>query len=395
MRIRKKLPVWYTHAAKLNAAFRFGASNRDTLSRDMRSVAAVSLLLCANAAAAPVRSASAEEVFQLVSTALATYYADRDLADELDKTALTDRLPADAIAVLRREGIGPSTLSSLESLRERSASLPAPSAALVDLSIPSVTDQRDIFHRIDTFARGYVKSLPNFFCVSATRFVESGKRTDRNAGAVDKHAAWKHPQIITEEVRYVDGADSYKTTLVNGKPDGRPMAEIRTAYTRGDFGSMLTITIDPASGAHFFWDHWELLHGQRVAVYRYSVDQERSQYRVCCTSAGNVTRNGFVLTENRRTAWMSAYRGYLYAMAESGAVVRQTVENVDIPTTSDLSEGRHLFEYSRVNLNGTDYWLPTHAVHYIRDAGYRWESEIEFSKYHKFGADTSITFPTN
>ncbi len=370
-------------------------SNRDTLGTAMRSIALVSMLLCATAAAAPGPRTSAEQVFQRVSTALATYYNDHDLAEELSRTTLTGRLPGDAITVLQKEGVGPSTLAALQSLRERSASLPASAAAVVDLSIPSVTEERDTFHRIDMFVRGYAKSLPNFFCLSVTRFVESGKRTDGGCGKADKRADWRHPQTVTEEVRYVDGADSYNTTLVNGKPDSRSMAEIRNAYTRGDFGSMLTMTLDPASAARFFWDHWETLHAQRVAVYRYSVDQEHSQYRVCCTSAGLVRRNGFIVPENRRTAWMSAYRGYLYAVPDNGAVVRLTVENFDIPATSDITEARHLYEYSRVNLNGTDFWLPSRAVHYVRAGGYRWESEMEFSKYHKFGADTSITFPTN
>jgi hypothetical protein len=358
----------------------------------MKCFGIVSVLACAVVLGAPAAPASAEDIFQLVSTALATYYSDRDVAEELSRIVLRERLMPEAISVLAKQGAGPLTLAALAALRQRSAALPSPRDAIVDLSTPTAADQRDMFHRVDLYARGYAHGLPNFLCASETRFADSGKRTDRPPAA-DKRVEWRHVETVTEDVRFADGADSYRTVRVNGKPDSRPMQDIREQFTRGDFGSILTITLDPASAARFFFDHWELLHGTRVAAFRYAIDQEHSQYQVCCTSAGTIVMNG--IQQARRTKWISAYRGYIYAIPDSGVILRLTVENVDIPRTSDLSEGRHLFEYARVNLGGGDYWLPSTAIHYLRNGGYFWESRITFSNYHKFGADTSISFPTD
>jgi len=45
----------------------------------------------------------------------------------------------------------------------------------------------------------------------------------------------------------------------------------------GDFGTMLKEVFEPSSVAHFEWDHWGTLRGQRVMAFSYTVSQARSQ----------------------------------------------------------------------------------------------------------------------
>ena len=155
----------------------------------------------------------------------------------------------------------------------------------------------------------------------------------------------------------------------------------------------MAITFAESSQARFQWDHWESMQGRRVAVFSYSIDRPHSQYWVCCVAIGSMTVNG--LSRPRYKRWLSAYRGYVYADADSGSIVRFTLRNVDIPAEYDLQDNRNLVDYSTIPLGGKTFLLPIHAIHYTRKASGRTRDEIQFANYRKFDADTTIQFPTD
>jgi hypothetical protein len=376
-------------------------------------VVALLLFLVVPGRASTAKQMSAEDIFQLVSTALAGDDNDEACARRIEAIELSEQLSGDAIQVLKAEGAGPLTLQALDELQARSADLPPPAEpVIIAEASPTPERQQEMLTKITDYALGYLSTLPNMSCTETTRFSSYGTASDlagSRKGRENSPDGWRLEDTVVEDVDYAEGVETYRTRTLNGAPEDRPVTDIRGSYSRGEFGSVLQVTFAPASQTRFQWDHWERLRRQRVAVFSYSIDRAHSHYWVCCNSMGSMTING-VRREQRQT-WTSAYRGYVYADADTGIIVRFTLRNVDIPPDYNMVDARNLLDYSPVTLAGQQFWLPVSGIHYSRsatgrrrltskklghppDSPSRWRDEIQFSNYRRLGAESTITFPT-
>ena len=256
--------------------------------------------------------------------------------------------------------------------------------------------QKTILAKITDYAAHYVGTLPNMSCTETTRFTSSGHESGllgARKPAAKLADGWRLEDTLVEDVDYYEGTETYHTRKLNGAVENRPIARLRGAFSRGEMGSVLGQTFEPASQAQFEWDHWENLHGRRVAVFRFSIDRDHTQYWVCCVSTGSMTVNG--VTRRRFKKWMSAYRGFVYADPDSGSILRFTFRNVEIPAEYNLQDARNLMEYSTVTLSGRSFLVPNRAIHYSRSEKGQMRDEILFTNYRMFGADSNISFPTD
>ena len=345
------------------------------------------------AAGAERTAVSASGAYQQIVQSLSLGYSDEAIAYEVDGLESTERLDDSSIKVIERQGAGPLTLHAIDALRHRSAGLPAPvqtPVTLEPLLQPEV--EQALIEKMAAYASNYLRSLPDFLCSETTHFFLSGK-PPANLTKKTKFkttAIWRLDQTVTEDVGYYHVAEHHHTLLVDNVADSRPIQKIRSNYSRGEFGEVLGLTFDPASKAQFHWDHWENRGQKRLAVFWYSVARENSEYTVCCASMGTITVNGF--PQKQLKSWASAYRGFLYADPDTGAIERFTLRNVDIPTWVDMDAAGNWLDYTEVNLNGQTYRLPSKAVHHTQVRNYRTRDEIEFSNYRKFTAESTIIF---
>jgi hypothetical protein len=345
--------------------------------------------------AAPRVRISAEQLLTLLAERHTVDTGDREIADELKGVELTTRLPADAIPILSKQDFGSMTMGRLKALVAQSADLPAPKEAIItEDAPPDEATRKDMLDRMTSFASAYVNGLPRFMCLETTRYFSSGllvkpsKAKSRNRKGPD---AWNLIQKITEEVRYHDGAEEYRTKFIDDQPSTMALADVQGSFSRGEFGTILNETFDPKSQARFDWNHWETVQGKRMAVWSVRVSREHSRYIVCCISLGTVTVGG--VRRPQRKSWAAAYSGLLYSDPETGAIRRFAFRNVDIPEGYNLDDGRTLLDFEKVTLNARQVWLPRHALHYTRQAFYRNKNEIEFTDFHSFEADSVIAFP--
>ncbi|HTP89236.1 MAG TPA: hypothetical protein VMJ34_19935 [Bryobacteraceae bacterium] len=352
-------------------------------------------VLIMHAWAAPDRGATAEEVFQNISRALITSDDDEETTRVIENAQPSERIDADAVRVLKEQWAGPRTMRALENLQARSANLPAPADAVVTTAGGAdEARQKAILAKITEYASHYVSALPNMSCTESTRFTssghESGLRGTRKPSA-KLTDGWRLEDTVVEDLDYYQGTETYHTRSLNGAPEARPMGQIRLSYSRGELGSVLADTFDPASETQFVWDHWENLQGRRVAVFRFAIDRDHTHYWVCCVSTGSMTVNGIV--RRRYKKWMSAYRGFVYADPDTGSILRFVFRNIEIPAEYNLQDARNLIEYSTVTLSGRTFLVPVRGVHFSRTQKGQVRDEIEFTNYRVFGADSSISFP--
>ncbi len=327
---------------------------------------------------------------------------DKQMAAEIRKLQLTEKLTDKTIIDLQAQGAGPKTVEALKELRDKTKNLKptgqdltsspatAPDNTLsapagmgtASLAVkapvippPDSIKQQQILDQIKEYAHNYTGSLPNFMCVEVTnQFVDRRSLGDyRGSGK------------ILAKVSYKEGQESYEVFSVNGKLMDTTMANVHSggAVSTGEFGSLLREIFDPNSQAEFNWDHWGTLRGRRMAVFSYSIDSGHSNWSI---SYGDPPDQQRIIT---------AYQGLVYADADTGEVSRIKFVAVNIPHSFPVSATSEQLDYDLVDISGQKYVVPLAAKLWMKGDSGSTRNDIEFRAYRKFGTDFNIKYETD
>ncbi|MES1260146.1 MAG: hypothetical protein ABUS49_00315, partial [Acidobacteriota bacterium] len=232
-------------------------------------------------------------------------------------------------------------------------------------------DQEKILAEVREYALNYTKSLPNFICLQVTR------------RSVDPHyqpgsrGSWSPSDTIHEKLSYFDQQEKYEAISVNGNAMfGKTWETLGGSISRGEFGSLLRDVFEPATDAIIVWDHWATWDGKLAYVFRYTVLQPRSHYSVDYEKKDHV---------------VPGYHGLVYVEKGRNVILRLTIDP-DMPTGFPVQEIHQEIKYGYFPINGQEYLLPLTSAVQSRAGSYGSRNEIEFRKYQKYSADTSIKF---
>jgi hypothetical protein len=154
------------------------------------------------------------------------------------------------------------------------------------------------------------------------------------------------------------------------------------AVSTGEFGSLLREIFDPKSEAEFGWEKWATLRGRRMAVFNYAIDSGHSNWSIAYGS-------GEAHDEQRI---ITAYRGLVYADADTGEVDRIRFEAVDIPRTFPVTATTEQLDYDLVDISGQKYVCPMAAKLWMKSSDGTLKNDIEFRGYRKFGTNFDIKY---
>ncbi|MBM3735190.1 MAG: hypothetical protein FJW39_05325 [Acidobacteria bacterium] len=319
---------------------------------------------------------SVNQLVQFIRSSVQLKHPDKQVAAQVRKLALTDRLEDRIIEDLQGLGAGPRTVEALQGLRDQSkaltpAMIAAPKAPAPPIPPPSADEQNKVLAAARDFALNYSKQLPNFICTQVTtRYVDpSGLEF------------WQKADVITSKVSFFEQKEDYKVILVNSQPVTQDVhiSQVGGFTTAGEFGSMLKEIFEAESEAAFTWTRWTTLRGQRNHVFGFQVRQDKSKRTVSYQKTMVVT---------------PGYRGSIYVDANTNMITRVRLDH-DLPPTFPITQAVIDLDYDLVDIGGVGaYMLPLRHVARIREAKLLQKNEAEFRMYRKFGADTSITFET-
>jgi hypothetical protein len=218
--------------------------------------------------------------------------------------------------------------------------------------------QQALLDRVAEYARDHERRLPDFVCTRITR------RSQDKSGAGDH---WQLLDTLEEEVTFTAGRESYKVLKHNGKPV-KPTAHVTSGFrSAGEFGTILAGIFAADSHTTFQWDP--------AGAFRFRVAREHSDYKI--TQAAKRVAVGF--------------GGLLYPAGDSGAVERLHVET-DEPEGLIVGGVTTDVQFIEVNIAGQPYRLAGRAETRVRRQKILLKREMEFRDYHKYTADTSVTF---
>jgi VWFA-related protein len=334
----------------------------------MRRLAVLTFLLLAAVPAFSSAQLSVRELKALIVAARTKGQSDAEMAAEVARVGMTERLTEAALDDLRAPGLGPKTASVLELLEDDSEFLNSSGGETSSVRPLTRSQAAEVLAKARE-AAGYNHNLPQFICDKVIRRFDNQPtlRTDAWLRLGELHLE----DVVTSEA------------VLNG---GRELSVAGTAAglsTWGEIGSVIESVLGGGADARTEWDRWEVIDGARVAVFRYSVDRDHSHYSVgwCCDG-------------NYREQITPGYSGELFVAPSSGGVVRVTRQAV-LPPGFPARRLDTMIEYHPVGIGGQAYMLPlksvTIALWKSRGAGFVYSlNEARFSSYRKPAAGSVL-----
>ncbi len=218
-------------------------------------------------------------------------------------------------------------------------------------------------------AANYLASLPNYFCQQMTaRYQSDHPKT-----------GWDALDVVTADVAYEDGHESYKNIKIGNKLVGKSMDDIGGTRSTGEFSSVLEDLLSPYTDASFRKSGTDTLHGRATWVYKYEISRDHSHWRI----------------EAPSQLYYPAHTGTIWIDKETSRVMRIEQGTINMPKLFPFDTVETVTDYEFISLAaGQKYLLPADAevLSCVRGTSMCSRNRLEFRNYRKFGADSSITF---
>jgi hypothetical protein len=218
-------------------------------------------------------------------------------------------------------------------------------------------------------AANYTASLPNYFCQQMTaRYQSDHPKT-----------GWDALDVVTADVAYEDGRETYKNIKIGSKLVNKSMEDIGGTRSTGEFSTILLDLLDPATDANFRKSGTDTIAGRPAWVYKYEVPRERSHWRV----------------EAPSQLYYPAHLGSIWIDKETSRVLRIEQGSGFMPKLFPFDTVETVTDYAFISLAaGQKFLLPADAevLSCLRGTTLCSRNRLEFRNYRKFGADSSITF---
>jgi hypothetical protein len=334
------------------------------------------------------RALPVDKLIQFITSSIEQKLPDKEVAAELAGITLTQKLEDRTIEDLQSKGAGPRTVAALTRLADQSAKLtpppiaaPAPKAASTGPPPPSREEQERIIREVQEYALGYVRSLPDFLCLEVTR------------RSIDMHAqpggpySWSPSDRLAEKLSFVDHHENYELISRNENAMfGKTWESVGGALSRGDWATLLNFIFDPHTQTEFHWKRWGNLDQKLYHVYEYRVDKEHSS---------------LTIDHDRQQKVTPPYHGEIFVPAGgapaggppgSGSIFWRITVEPEMPSDFPIQDIHEVLKYGYAEINGQKFLLPIASDVTMRSGRIASRNEIEFRKYQKYSADTSITF---
>ena len=243
---------------------------------------------------------------------------------------------------------------------------PAQAAPVASQPIPLGDDPVITKTREAAFA--YSETLPNYLVQQMTTRYQSES----------PKASWQALDIVSADLTYQDGHESYKNIKVGNKSVNTSMEEIPGTRSTGEFSTLLEQLFE-SGAAKFRPGGQETIHNRSAYVYSFEITRDLSRWRI----------------EAPSQLYYPAVKGSVWIDKETSRVLRIEQSGKGMPALFpfDTVETTVDYDFIRLGTSGP-YLLPVESevLSCQRGTSVCSRNKIEFRNYKKFGAQSDITF---
>jgi hypothetical protein len=209
--------------------------------------------------------------------------------------------------------------------------------------------------------------LPDYTCEQLTWRYQTRSRPPK----------WKLLDRVVADVVFVQGKEHYVNVKINNKPLKKGTPFDSGTWSTGEYGTIQLDVLSHNTAAEFSLVE-ETRFGERTALlYKYSVEQPRSHWRVQFGGQG----------------LRPAYEGQIWIDKENYRVLRIEMLAREIPGWYPLNVIEMTVDYGLVRVAGRDLLLPVRAENLacLKGSTTCTRNETEFRNYRKFTAASTVT----
>jgi hypothetical protein len=264
----------------------------------------------------------------------------------------------------------PSTTASVKPPSSSTQQAPQPAAppAPAPVQPPPPPQDDSVIAKAREAAASYTASLPNFFVQQFTTRYQSD----------DPKHDWHALDIVSADVAYEGGHESYKNIKVGNKAVNKSMDDIEGTRSTGEFSTLLEALLEDGA-ATFRRKGQDTIRNRSAWVYTFDITRELSRWRI----------------ESPSQLYYPAITGSIWIDRETSRVLRieQQARNMPRGFPFDTTETTADYDFIRLGSTGP-FLLPVEAevLSCIRGTSVCSRNKIEFRNYRKFDSATSITF---
>jgi len=319
--------------------------------------------------------------------------SDKALAKQLGELELTERLSPLRLKKLQASLPGALSRQTLTVLASVSAFQDLPVDEVPQLAPPDSDAQSQILSKTADYVRVTLHQLidlvvsrdtshfDNLKVVSFSRVLPAAIENAKTMSEAELDGAWFPPvasAVVENQPYRLAGKASETITYRNGEeavvfrngqavvapPENAPKRPPPSGISNwGVFGPLPEVVVNDISASKADWSHWEQAGKNKVAVFRYSVPEDISNYNLeyCCFTSGKGP-----IRDGSKEDWnvyetLPSYHGEIAIDPESGAILRLTIQT-DILEHQPIFRADIMVEYGPVELGGKQYLLPARSV---------------------------------
>ncbi len=170
--------------------------------------------------------------------------------------------------------------------------------------LPPVNPRQAFIAKAREMAGTFVEGLPNYVCQEMTTRYASETRVP----------SWNVIDIVSADVVYENGKESYRNLMINSKPTKKPPEE-SGAWSTGEFGTILANLFSPGTDAAFKFAQDDTIAHIAASVYDFQVTRQRSSWKIWVPGQ-------YILP---------AYKGSVWIDKQSAHALRIEMQAKDIP----------------------------------------------------------------
>lgn len=339
----------------------------------------VCLPLVAGLAIFGQQTVSVDKLTEFVKSAIKQKNPDQDVAKFLSTMKMGEKVTPAVVEDLQMAGAGPKTVEALRQLVTKTATLSSPTKTVITKPVstgppePSASAKKEVLAEAREFALNYVKSLPDFICLQATR------RSVDNHFEIGSEGSWSFQDRLAEKLTFFDHKENYELLQYNENSTvGKTWESVGGSMSRGEWASLMANVFEPSTHTDFQWLRWGNLDSSLMHVFQYRVDREYSQETISYQNDQKIT---------------AGFHGLVYVQNGVNVVRRITVVP-DIPPSFPIQDIDQQIDYNYQPIGEQTHLLPTYSRVVMRVGHQASMNEIDWRQYRKYSADSTIRFDT-
>jgi hypothetical protein len=348
-----------------------------------------------------IQSVSVAQLEQTLAASRAA--SDADLALQLTALELTERLSTAQLTSLSNALPGEKSRLALMLLADKSVFHDPPAADIPPDPAPDAAATRQMLVHIVNYVNTTLRQLPNLIASREITSFEDRPAQDilDSNGVVS--LSYQPLHFVGKSIHDVTFRDRKEFVEDASRKDKKDQAV--GLVTTGEFGPILTVVVGDALKGKIVWERWERSANGRVAVFRYMVPDDKSNYRLqfCCVPNGLDSANGQPKMQDFDAR--ASYQGEIAFDPNDGSILRMTLE-ADMPRTGMVPHAGIAIDYGAVEIGGRPSICPIRSVsslqaHIAQQHGMASQefnhvpvknflNDIVFDHYRRFGSESRI-----